>query len=238
MKKWNYLVTIVALLALALGAYSLGKGQRDSDLQGQIDDLLSQMGGLVGVQIENDKKVAELNGLLAIEVMQRKDAENRNIVLENKNAGLLVENADYKRQIAEMPDAQIVVEIGRRVGDENVGNVGVPPYRFGLTRPGGEKTVAIFKDAETYFTLAENRLEQINTFQFRVDSLQKSLEKETEKTRIEHDGKVDAMNLLKDTKFTLEKVQKDMKLGTFKKVATGFGIGVATAVVIRALFGK
>lgn len=238
MKKWNYLVTIVALMALCLGAYTLGKGQRNSDLQGQIDDLLGQMGGLVGMTVENEKLIAEINGQLAIEAALRREAENKNVVLEKKNAGLLAENADYKKQIAAMPDAQIVVEMGRRIGDENVGNVGVPPYRFGLTRPGGERTVAIFKDAETYFTLAENRLEQINTFQFRVNSLEASLEKESEKTRIEKKDKEDAMKLLGDTKVTLEKVKKDMKLNTAKKVGTGVAIGVALAVVIHSLFGK
>lgn len=237
--KWSTIVAVVALLAVVLGAYNMGKSQRNSDMQGQIDDILSQMGGLLGLNIELEKQKAEIEGFLAIEKANRQIEAEKYAALEHKNAGLLAQNAEYKKQIANMTDAQVVTEIGLKVGEENVASItAIPPFSFGLTRVGGEKTVAIFKDAETYFSLAESRLLQIGTFQARVNSLELSLDKETALCNSETAAKNDAIKTLGDAKTVLENVRKDLKKSRLVNTAKGAALGVAFAVVVHSLFGK
>jgi hypothetical protein len=238
MEKLLVVIMVVLLLVVGGVAYYVGTGHANSGLQKQVNDLITKINELVARVAKDDVQIAELQTQRDTEKALRIEKEKANQVLEAKNAGLIIENTEFKKQIKLMTDIQLAEQIGKWIGQAEVQVALVDKWHFSLTRVGGENTVAIFKDRDTYFSLANNRLEQITNLTVSNQSLEKDLTLSEGQTKIALSGRDDAVKALLESKDTIKDLNKKLRLSFIKNGAIGIGAGIIVTAVVFSLVKK
>jgi len=229
-------LTILLIVLLGVGSgIGIYEYIRSKTLDKNVAQLKEDVAGLKDQAKVDAVQLAANSKELADGKKERETLASENTQLHSQNATVIAERDEYKRQLKMMTDIQIAEEMGKRIGAEEVGVVVSGNFRFSLTRVGGEKTVAIFKDAEVYFTLSQNQSKEIGNLNITVKSLESSLKTEENSTAIEHEGRVRA-------EFTLDKAMKDVttlvgqkKLNRWMGRLEGVGVAVLTFLLIKGV---
>lgn len=236
--KLVLVLAVVLLLVVGAVAYYVGTGHANAGLQKQVNDLITKINDLVSRVAKDDIQIATLQTERDAERAQRLVLEGENKVLESKNQGLLVENAEYKKQIKQMSDIQLAEQMGQWIGQKEVTALINGQWHFSLTRPGAEATLAIFKDRDTYFSLATNRLEQITKLTASNESFQRDLTASESQTKLALAGRDEAVQTLVEAKDTIKALNKQLRLNRWTKVGEGVLIGAVITTVVFSLTKK
>lgn len=238
MEKLLIVIMVVLLLVVGGVAYYVGTGHANSGLQKQVNDLITKINDLVARVAKDDVQIAELQTQRDAEKALRVEKEKANQILEAKNACLIIENIEFKKQIKLMSDIQLAEQIGRWIGQAEVQVALADKWHFSLTRVGGENTVAIFKDKDTYFSLAANRLVEMNNKDVAIGSLEKDLTLSEGQTKIALSGRDEAVKDLIEAKDTIKDLNKKLRLSFIKNGAIGIGVGAVLGVIVFSLVKK
>jgi hypothetical protein len=227
---------VVVVVVLVIGAYVVVRMLSPvPGLKRELQELRQTVATLNLRETQREAELAVLRSKLEDEEKNRKLSEARVQELEGEQAQLLQENTLYKQQIHQLNDVQIAEQIGSRIGQEEVGVEIRSKWTFTLTRLGGEKTLGIFKDERTWFSLAESRGTEIVELKGQVESLNVSLKLEQQITLQERQGKEEAKAALAQSMSTLHDVQKASIRKSTKSFLTGALVG---AVVVGVLTWK
>lgn len=237
-KSQTWLVGGLCLLLLVACYFLFIKPLPNPALQNQITDLKEQVKELTDKDVKREAAVAVINNNLEKEHEARVASEARVQKLESSNKTLLAENAAYRERIKQMPDIEIASEIGTRIGPEEVSVDIHYQWTFSLTRRGGESTLEIFKNAETYFTLSENRGVEIKELNIQIGSLKTSVELEKQSTALEKQGKEEAQFSLTQAMNTVNNLNKSLKWERTKGYITGAVIGIAVGIIVEGFLKK
>lgn len=234
------LIVVMVLLVVVVGAvaYYVGTGHANSGLQKQVNDLITKINDLVAKVAKDDIQIAELQTERDAERSLRIQKEAENQKLEAANATLLVQNAEYKKQIKLMTDIQLAEQIGKWIGQAEIQVALVDKWHFSLTRVGGENTLGIFKDRDTYFTLSNNQAVEINNLKASNESFQRDLTASEGQTKIALNGRDEAVKALTEAKTTIQDLNKKLRLSFIKNSAIGAGVGVVVGVIVFSLVRK
>lgn len=244
-EKLVLVLAVILFLFVGAAGYYFGTGHSDAVLEKQITDLMAKIKALTEQVIHSDAVIAQKDQVIAINEKDIADLQAKNNVLEGKNTALLAENAAYKNQIKQMADIQLAKEMSNWIGPNEVQVFVLNQWHFSLTRLGGEKTVSIFKDAQTYFTLAENRLVQLNNEKAATKDCQTALEASKDSTKLALFDRDQAMGLLTEAKGTIHdlnsenlKLNRKLTLSKWKNTGIGIAAGVAIGLVVHSLTAK
>lgn len=238
MEKLLIVLAVVLFLVVGGVAYYVGTGHANSGLQKQVNDLIAKINDLVSRVVKDDIQIAALQTERDSEKALRLVEFAKNQILERTNQGLIVENIEYKKQIKLMSDIQVAEQMGKWIGQSEVQAFIIGQWHFSLTRPGGEKTLEIFKDRDTYFSLATNRLEQITTKDTTIKSLETDLSLSEGQTKIAIAGRDEAVSTLLEAKETIKDLNKKLRLSFLKNGAIGIGAGAIVTAVVFSLVKK
>jgi cell division protein FtsB len=240
-EKLVLVLAIILFLFVGAAGYYFGTGHSNTQLQKQITDLLTKITELTGRIAKDDAIIASNDVTIAQGVKDKEALQAKNTVLEAKNIGLMTENTEYKKQIKQMTDIQLANEIGSRIGPNEVQMFISGQWRFSLTRTGGEKTVSIFKDAETYFTLASNRKTELDNANLALKSMDVALTASQDSTKLALGARDEAVGLLGESKVTIGDLNKDnlrlsrkLKLSKFTNTGIGVGVGVVAVILFNS----
>lgn len=125
---------------------------------------------------ESKSIIGELQSQIDVEVDTRKNLEKKIASLEEKNVALLTELDKYKQQTVSLDDVSLAGRIGDFIGASEISVIKLDKYSFSLTRIGGERTLSLFYDSKAYFSLANQRLEQIRLYEEKEQSYLKTIE--------------------------------------------------------------
>jgi len=241
-EKLVMMLAIILFLFIGAAGYYFGTGHNNAQLQKQITDLLTKITELTGRVAKDDAIIAHNDVTIAQGVKDKEELQAKNTVLEAKNTGLITENAEYKKQIKQMTDIQLASEIGSRIGPNEVQVFISGQWHFSLTRIGGEKTISIFKDAETYFTLAINRKTELDNVNLALKSMDMALTASQDSTKLALGARDEAVGLLGESKVTIGDLNKDnlrlsrkLKLSKFTNTGIGAGLGIVAVIVFSSL---
>ena len=236
----KFLIIIMVVLLLVVGgvAYYVGTGHANSGLHKQVNDLITKINDLVAKVAQDDVQIANLQTERNAEKALRVEKEKENTALHSANANLIVENAEFKKQIKLMSDIQLAEQIGKWIGQAEVQVALVNKWHFSLTRVGGENTLSIFKDRDTYFSLSINQATEIGNLKASNESFGRDLTASESQTKIALDGRDEAIRDLIEAKGTIKDLNKKLRLSFFKNAGLGIGAGAIITTVIFNLVKK
>lgn len=235
-----WLVASILLPCAVAGVWSLidGANTRADRLADEVRDLKSGIADLREQKAIDDSEHIKTQAALEFEREYRQKSEAKNAQLESENSQLRADNLSYKEQLKAWSDDVLAAEIAKRVGEEEATAELRGRWHFSLTRLGGERTVGIFKDAETYFSLSENQKLQLVEKDSQISSLGTSLALQTAETKREADGRVAALGKLDEAEVTIDKMAKTRASEKRKATLKGGVAGAVIVLFIHFLFGK
>jgi len=237
-EKILVVVMVVLLLVVGAVAYYVGTGHANAGLQKQVNDLIAKINDLVSRIAKDDIQIANLQTERDTEKVQRLEYAAKNQALERSNQGLIIENTEYKKQIKLMTDIQLAEQMGKWIGQSEVQAFVNGQWHFSLTRPGGEKSVELFKDRDTYFTLATNRLEQMNSKDASIASLEKDLGLSEGQTKLALSGRDEAVKDLIEAKDAIKGLNKSLRIARWTNTGKGLLVGAVITTVVFSLVKK
>lgn len=125
MEKLLIVLAVVLFLVVGGVAYYVGTGHANSGLQKQVNDLIAKINDLVSRVVKDDIQIAALQTERDSEKALRLVEFAKNQILERTNQGLIVENIEYKKQIKLMSDIQVAEQMGKWIGQSEIGRAHV-----------------------------------------------------------------------------------------------------------------
>jgi len=230
------ILTIILLVSLGLSAwYIVTKNNESAVIKADNQKLREEIKKDREDQAQRDKENLVLKAKLESEKNERIKSDAAILDLQKQMAVIQAEADKYREQIPQMTDAKLMADIGNKIGAENIGMALGDKYRFSLTRPGGEKTAAVFSERDEYFSLVIKKDAEIKEAQGKVKSLDNSLVTLQKITDNEHAGRISAEANVSDLLDRLSKTEKGMTGGKIKAFGWGALGGAAVASILFSL---
>jgi len=229
------IVTIVVVAGLCLFFYVQGKDDANTNLNQRIGELVVQVADLKDQKTKDDAEHIKTEVALELERATRTKSEAKVSTLEAANSKLLADNASYREQLKHWDDRVVATEMAKHIGTDEVVAELRGAWHFSLTRIGGERTLGLFNDAETNFTLAENRKLQLIEKDSQIASLHVSVELKTVETKRESDGRAEALKKLDEAVVLITDQKKLLRRKKMEQFLKGTAVGIIIAETIYAL---
>jgi len=224
-------VGILLMFFIGKGISSHWEKKYNQDI-GTLTEKLKEYEKTIAV---SDAAIVLNNQIIAEEKKLYEQAEAKIKEIEAANAALLAQNETLHQQITTLPDDDIVQKMGTYIGAKNVA---VWLKGFTLTRIGGEKSLGLFYDKDTYFTLAKNRLDEMTKKDEQITSLNISLTASNGNfTEMENKwlGCDDALQQSLKTNTDLRRLMRWKKIENFGKGALAGGAIVFILKIVKVI---
>jgi hypothetical protein len=228
-----FIIMFVALLCLFF--YVQGKKDTNAQLNERITSLVDEVKGIRDQKAADDAEHVKTEAALEFEREMRIKSETKVGELEAANVKLLSDNKLYREQLKAWSDNALASEMGKRIGEHEVIAELRGLWHFSLTRLGGENTLSIFKDAETNFTLAENRRLELVEKDSQIGSLNVSVELQKAETKRESDGRIKALKELDNAVEIISDQKKELRRKQLEQFLKGTAIGIIIVELIHLI---